>query len=132
MSTREYLRLTDYLGPDQPVTGFLCHSLNETKAMNVSVQDVVAEYVDHIRRDRAARPVLCWVGPGGGLLAWEAARQLAGDVDIRLIAQVDVCDLGQDFARCCATLCLRRARAVAVRVGHLAVALARCERNGIG
>lgn len=98
VSTREYLRLTDYLGPDQPVTGFLCHSLNETKAMNVSVQDVVAEYVDHIRAESRGAPCALLGWSWGGLLAWEAARQLASDVDIRLIAQVDVCDLGRDFA----------------------------------
>ncbi|WP_054008848.1 AMP-binding enzyme [Cypionkella psychrotolerans] len=63
VSTREYLRLTEYLRADQPATGFLCHSLNETKAMNVSVRDMVAEYVDHIR---AAALVLCWGGLGAG------------------------------------------------------------------
>ncbi|MDZ4394770.1 amino acid adenylation domain-containing protein, partial [Cypionkella sp.] len=98
VSTREYLRLTDYLGSDQPVTGFLCHSLNEAKAMNVSVQDVVAEYVDHIRAESRGTPCALLGWSWGGLLAWEAARQLANDVDIRLIAQVDVCDLGSDFA----------------------------------
>lgn len=98
VSTREYLRLTDYLGADQPVTGFLCHSLNEDKAMNVSVQDVVAEYVAHIRAESQGAPCAFLGWSWGGLLAWEAARQLQGEVDVRLIAQVDVCDLGTDFA----------------------------------
>lgn len=98
VSTREYMRLTDYLGPDQPVTGFLCHSLNENKAMNVSVQDVVAEYVAHVRAESAGAPCAFLGWSWGGLLAWEAAQQLQHEVDIRLIAQVDVCDLGSDFA----------------------------------
>lgn len=97
VSTREYLRLTDYLGPDQPVTGFLCHSLNEEKRLNVSVAEVVADYADHIRRESAGQPVAFLGWSWGGLLAWEAARQLGGQVDLRLIGMVDVCDLGTDF-----------------------------------
>ena len=97
VSTREYLRLTDYLGPDQPVTGFLCHSLNENKQLNVSVADVVAEYVDHIRRESAGAPVAFLGWSWGGLLAWEAARQLQHEVDLKLLSMVDVCDLGSDF-----------------------------------
>ncbi|UOA29258.1 amino acid adenylation domain-containing protein [Pseudosulfitobacter sp. DSM 107133] len=97
VSTREYLRLTDYLGPDQPVTGFLCHSLNENKQLNVSVADVVAEYVDHIRRESAGAPVAFLGWSWGGLLAWEAARQLQHEVDLKLLGMVDVCDLGTDF-----------------------------------
>ena len=97
VSTREYLRLTDYLGPDQPVTSFLCHSLNEEKRLNVSVSDVVADYVDHIRRESAGQPCAFLGWSWGGLLAWEAARQLQGQVDLRLIGMVDVCDLGRDF-----------------------------------
>ncbi|AGT10744.1 amino acid adenylation domain-containing protein [Paracoccus aminophilus] len=98
VSTREYLRLTDHLGPDQPVTGFLCHSLNESKEMNVSVADVVADYVAHIRATSQGAPCTFLGWSWGGLLAWEAARQLQNDIDLRLITQVDVCDLGVDFA----------------------------------
>lgn len=97
VSTREYLRLADYLGPDQPVTGFLCHSLNEEKQLNVSVEEVVSEYVAHIRAESAGRPVAFLGWSWGGLLAWEAARQLQGEVDLRLMGMVDVCDLGTDF-----------------------------------
>lgn len=97
VSTREYLRLTDYLGPDQPVTGFLCHSLNEEKRLNVSVEEVVADYVDHIRRESAGGACAFLGWSWGGLLAWEAARQLQGTVDLKLIGMVDVCDLGRDF-----------------------------------
>jgi thioesterase domain-containing protein len=98
VSTREYLRLTDYLGPDQPVTGFLCHSLNEEKQLNVSVSDVVADYVDHIRRESAGAPVAFLGWSWGGLLAWEAARQLQNEVDLKMLGMVDVCDLGTDFS----------------------------------
>jgi amino acid adenylation domain-containing protein len=98
VSTREYLRLTDFLGPDQPVTGFLCQSLNEEKRQTVAVEDVVADYVDHIRREAAGGPCAFLGWSWGGLLAWEAARQLQGEVDLRLVGMVDVCDLGSDFA----------------------------------
>lgn len=98
VSTREYQRLTDYLGPDQPVTGFLCHSLNEQKALNVSVEAVVADYVAHIRAEARGGPCAFLGWSWGGLLAWEAARQLQDEIDLRLVAQVDVCDLGTDFA----------------------------------
>ncbi|NIZ12297.1 amino acid adenylation domain-containing protein [Phaeobacter sp. HF9A] len=98
VSTREYMRLTDYLGDNQPVTGFLCHSLNEEKRLNVSVSEVVAGYVAHIRAESAGRPCAFLGWSWGGLLAWEAARQLRGEVDIRMIGMVDVCDLGSDFA----------------------------------
>ncbi|TPE49606.1 amino acid adenylation domain-containing protein [Amaricoccus solimangrovi] len=97
VSTREYLRLTDHLGPDQPVTGFLCHSLNEEKRLNVSVSEVVAEYAAHIRAESAGAPCAFLGWSWGGLLAWEAARQLAGEIDLRLVGMVDVCDLGADF-----------------------------------
>ena len=98
VSTREYIRLTEYLGADQPVTGFLCHSLNEEKRLNLAVSEVVADYVAHIRAEAKGRPCSFLGWSWGGLLAWEAARQLQGEVDLKLIAQVDVCDLGQDFA----------------------------------
>lgn len=98
VSTREYMQLTEHLGVDQPVTGFLCHSLNEAKKMNVSVQDVVAEYVQHIRSESAGRPCAFLGWSWGGLLAWEAAKQLQGEIDLRMIGMVDVCDLGTDFA----------------------------------
>ncbi len=97
VSTREYARLTDFLGPDQPVTGFLCHSLNEEKRLNVSVEDVVADYAAHIRAESAGGPCAFLGWSWGGLLAWEAARQLVGEIDLKLIGMVDVCDLGADF-----------------------------------
>ncbi|WP_264211406.1 amino acid adenylation domain-containing protein [Leisingera thetidis] len=98
VSTREYMRLTAYLGGDQPVTGFLCHSLNEDKQLNVSVPEVVAGYADHIRRESAGRPCAFLGWSWGGLLAWEAAKQLQGEIDLRMAGMVDVCDLGRDFA----------------------------------
>jgi non-ribosomal peptide synthetase component F/thioesterase domain-containing protein len=97
VSTREYLRLTDYLGPEQPVTGFLCHSLSEDKRQNVSVAEVVADYVAHIRSESTGQACAFLGWSWGGLLAWEAARQLQGEIDLRLISMVDVCDLGRDF-----------------------------------
>ncbi len=98
VSTREYLRLTAALDPDQPVTGFLCHSLNEEKRLNVAVSEVVAGYVAHIRRESRGRPCAFLGWSWGGLLAWEAARQLQGEVEIQMLGMVDVCDLGRDFA----------------------------------
>ncbi|SON56670.1 Linear gramicidin synthase subunit B [Hartmannibacter diazotrophicus] len=98
VSTREYLRLVDHLGPDQPATGFMCHSLSEQKDLNVSVEDVVAPYVEHILKTSRGKPCAFLGWSWGGLLAFEAARLLGSEIDLKMIGMVDVCDLGSDFA----------------------------------
>lgn len=98
VSTREYIRLVDSLGPDQPATGFLCHSLSEEKKLNVSVPEIVSRYAEEIRSQSRGRPCAFLGWSWGGLLAYEAAHQLKNDVDLKLLAMVDVCDLSEDFA----------------------------------
>lgn len=98
VSTREYVKLVDFLGPEQPATGFICYSLSEEKKLDASVSEITARYVEHIRRESRGRPCYFLGWSWGGLLAFEAARMLGSDVDLRLVGMVDVCDLGTEFA----------------------------------
>lgn len=98
VSTREYVKLVDYLGADQPATGFICYSLSEKKEIGASIEDIIGSYVDHIRSKSRGQPCYFLGWSWGGLLAYEAARTLRDEVDVRMIAMVDVCDLGTEFA----------------------------------
>ncbi|MGV1823960.1 non-ribosomal peptide synthetase [Agrobacterium vitis] len=98
VSTREYMRLVDYLGPNQPATGFVCYSLTETPALSTRVEDITARYAEAVRSQAKGRPCAFLGWSWGGLLAYEAAQQLGNDVDLRMIGMVDVCDMGDEFA----------------------------------
>jgi amino acid adenylation domain-containing protein len=98
VSTREYVKLADYLGPDQPATGFICYSLSEQKQIGASVDEIIEGYVDYIRTHSKGKPCYFLGWSWGGLLAYEAARRLGNEIDLRLITMVDVCDLGTEFA----------------------------------
>lgn len=98
VSTREYLKLLDYLGPDQPATGFVCYTLCEDNKQAASITDIAARYADHIRTRSAGQPVFFLGWSWGGTLAYETARLLGDDVDVRMIGMVDVCDMDTDFA----------------------------------
>jgi thioesterase domain-containing protein len=97
VSTREYMRLVDYLGPDQPATGFICHSLTEAKTLSTRVEDITARYAESVRRKAQGRPCAFLGWSWGGLLAYEAARQLGNDIDLKMIGMVDVCDMDEEF-----------------------------------
>ncbi|MFK0166248.1 amino acid adenylation domain-containing protein [Rhizobium sp. NPDC090279] len=97
VSTREYMRLVDYLGPEQPATGFICYSLTETKTLSTRVEDITARYAEAVRRQANGRPCAFLGWSWGGLLAYEAARQLGSDIDLRMIGMVDVCDMDEEF-----------------------------------
>ncbi|WHO75768.1 amino acid adenylation domain-containing protein [Rhizobium sp. BT03] len=98
VSTREYVKLVDYLGADQPATGFICHSLSERKEVGAPIEDIIESYVDYIRTHSGGAPCTFLGWSWGGLLAYEAARALGNEVDVRMMAMVDVCDLGSEFA----------------------------------
>jgi len=98
VSTREYVKLVDYLGADQPATGFICYSLSEHKQIGASVNEIIESYVDYIRNHSKGQPCYFLGWSWGGLLAYEAARRLGNEIDLRLITMVDVCDLGTEFA----------------------------------
>ncbi|MBB3609555.1 amino acid adenylation domain-containing protein [Rhizobium sp. BK602] len=97
VSTREYMRLVDYLGPEQPATGFICYSLTETKALSTRVEDITARYAEAVRKQAKGRPCAFLGWSWGGLLAYEAAQQLGKDIDLRMIGMVDVCDMDEEF-----------------------------------
>ncbi|GJD53452.1 D-alanine--D-alanyl carrier protein ligase [Methylobacterium crusticola] len=98
VNTREYGPLVRHLGPDQPATGFVCYSLTEARRSVVTVEDIAATYAEHIRRASAGRPCTLVGWSWGGVLAFEAARMLGRDVDVRLVGMLDVCDLDVNFA----------------------------------
>ncbi len=98
VSTREYVKLVDYLGADQPATGFICYSLSEKKQIGASVDEIIESYVDYIRSHSRGQPCYFLGWSWGGLLAYEAARRLGDEIDLRLVTMVDVCDLGTEFA----------------------------------
>ncbi|KZS55141.1 amino acid adenylation domain-containing protein [Rhizobium sp. BK591] len=98
VSTREYVKLVDYLGADQPATGFICHSLSEKKEVGAPIEEIIESYVDYIRTHNKGAPCYFLGWSWGGLLAYEAARTLGNEVDVRMMAMVDVCDLGSEFA----------------------------------
>ncbi|WP_053194197.1 amino acid adenylation domain-containing protein [Chelatococcus sp. CO-6] len=97
VSTREYAGLVEHLGPDQPATAFICYSLTEDKARTVSVEELAGRYADYIRRTSGgACTLLGW--SWGGILAYETARRLAGEVDLTFVGMLDVCALDAEFA----------------------------------
>jgi thioesterase domain-containing protein len=98
VSTREYLALVRHLGPEQPATGFICYTLADDKQPDMSVENVTARYAEEIRRASAGRPVAFLGWSWGGLLAYEAARLLGEEIDLRLIGMLDVCDMDESFA----------------------------------
>ncbi len=98
VSTREYVKLVDFLGPEQPATGFICYSLSEEKTLNGTVEEITGRYVDHIRRESRGRPCVFLGWSWGGLLAYQAARMLGNDIDLRLVGMIDVCEIGSEFA----------------------------------
>ncbi len=97
VSTREYMRLVDYLGPEQPATGFICYSLTETNTLSTRVEDITARYAEAVRKQAKGRPCAFLGWSWGGLLAYEAAQQLGNDIDLRMIGMVDVCDMDEEF-----------------------------------
>ena len=97
VSTREYMKLVKSLGPDQSAVGFMCHSLSDSQELDVSVSDISARYAEIVHREAKGRPCAFLGWSWGGLLAYEAARMLGNDIDLRLIGMVDVCDMDDDF-----------------------------------
>jgi amino acid adenylation domain-containing protein len=98
VSTREYVKLVDFLGPEQPATGFICYSLSEELKLNATVEEITGRYVEYIRKQSRGRPCFFLGWSWGGLLAYEVARMLGSDVDLRFIGMIDVCEIGSEFA----------------------------------
>lgn len=98
VSTLEYTALVNHLGPDQPATGFICHSLSGGDGEPLAVSALAARYADHIRSRSAGQPVMLLGWSWGGILAYEAARLLGDSVDVRLVGMLDVCALDAEFA----------------------------------
>nr|WP_280136369.1 alpha/beta fold hydrolase [Methylobacterium sp. Leaf93] len=98
VNTREYAPLVRRLGPDQPVTGFVCYSLTDARKSVVSVEDIAARYAEIIERESAGRPCTMLGWSWGGVLAYEAARMLGSRIDLGFVGMLDVCDIDVSFA----------------------------------
>ncbi|QRM32607.1 non-ribosomal peptide synthetase [Microvirga sp. VF16] len=98
VSTREYQRLVDHLGPRQPAVGFICHSLTDGTDASPGVEDLAARYADEIRQRSRGQSCVLVGWSWGGILAFEAARLLRGSVDVRFVGMLDVCALDAAFA----------------------------------
>lgn len=98
VNTREYAPLVRRLGPEQPVSGFVCYSLTENTRKLASVQDIAGRYAEQIRAECAGQSAVLLGWSWGGVLAFEAARMLRQDVDIRFVGMLDVCNLDVSFA----------------------------------
>ncbi|MES2207683.1 MAG: amino acid adenylation domain-containing protein [Pseudomonadota bacterium] len=104
VSTREYNQLIKHLGEDQPATGFICHSLSTPSGNysstyeTTSVESLAQRYADYIKQHSAGKPCFLLGWSWGGILAYEAARLLSNDVDIKLVGMLDVCALDAEFA----------------------------------
>ncbi|MHC2086949.1 amino acid adenylation domain-containing protein [Methylobacterium sp. CM6244] len=98
VNTREYAPLVRRLGPDQPVTGFVCYSLTDARKSVVSVEDIAARYAEIIEKESAGRPCTMLGWSWGGVLAYEAARMLGSRVDLGFVGMLDVCDIDVSFA----------------------------------
>jgi thioesterase domain-containing protein len=61
------------------------------------VEDITARYAEVVRRFAKGQPCAFLGWSWGGLLAYEAARQLGDDIDLRMIGMVDVCDMDEEF-----------------------------------
>ncbi|MFE1599075.1 amino acid adenylation domain-containing protein [Methylobacterium sp. ID0610] len=98
VNTREYAPLVRRLGPDQPVTGFVCYSLTEARKSFVSVEAIAARYAETIRDECRGRPCTLLGWSWGGVLAYEAARMLGSEIDLGFVGMLDVCALDTTFA----------------------------------
>ncbi len=98
VNTREYAPLVKHLGEDQPATGFVCYSLAEDKKSVASVEQIARQYADYIRERERGKSCVMLGWSWGGVLAFEAARMLAGEVEVRFIGMLDVCNLDVNFA----------------------------------
>nr|WP_242468834.1 alpha/beta fold hydrolase [Rhodovibrio salinarum] len=98
VSTREYVRLVEHLGPDQPATGFICYSLTQPEKPDATVEEIAERYANIVRRDHTGGPCVLLGWSWGGILAFEAARSLIDEIDIAFVGMVDVGALDADFA----------------------------------
>ncbi len=91
----EYQALAQGLSLDRPVAGLYSPLELEAQWSALSLPDLAGRYADVLLAQDRGQP-FCLVGWSiGGLLTLEIARQLAGRLDLRLAAMLDV----SDFAR---------------------------------
>ncbi|MEO1110371.1 MAG: alpha/beta fold hydrolase, partial [Pseudomonadota bacterium] len=102
VNTREYTPLARHLERqgqgDRTISGFVCYSLNQNGGQTQTVESIAASYADYIRKHARGQACTFLGWSWGGVLAYEAARQLGEDVDLQFVGMLDVCDLDVNFA----------------------------------
>ena len=90
VNSREFLPLTEALGPTRPVYGFVSHVYTRERWRGFAIAALAAEYAAFIEASapRGRCALLGW--SSGGDLAFEVARQLQGRVAVDFLGMVDV------------------------------------------
>ena len=92
-----YYDLSRLLGPSQPVYGLSPRGLNDDSIPHRTVEEMVADYVQEIRTVQPRGPYHLVGFCFGGLLAFEAARQLASAAE--RVPFLAILDGGFDYSR---------------------------------
>jgi amino acid adenylation domain-containing protein len=90
VSSSEYREMAAALAGDRPVHAFVSHALTPRRWRMDSLQQLAARYAAHIRRTAGGRDCALLGWSLGGDIAFETARQLAGDVAVVFLGMVDV------------------------------------------
>ncbi|PSB59205.1 non-ribosomal peptide synthetase [Chamaesiphon polymorphus] len=86
----EYYPLADYLGKDRPIYGLQCQGLDGKQPLLKSIEEMASHYIQEILTVQPQGPYLTIGYSFGGLLAYEAARQLSQmGKQVDLLAIVD-------------------------------------------
>ncbi len=85
-----YRKLSQHLGPDQPVYGLQSQGLDGGEPPLTTIEEMAALYVRHIRGAQAHGPYFLGGYCMGGTIAYEAAQQLqAAGEDVAVLALFD-------------------------------------------
>jgi amino acid adenylation domain-containing protein len=86
----EYREMVAALAGERPVHGFVSHALTARRWDGEPMDRLAARYAAYIRRTAASGACALLGWSLGGDIAFETARQLAGDVDVVFLGLVDV------------------------------------------
>lgn len=85
-----YLRLSNYLGTDQPVYGLQAQGLDGKSLFHTSIEEMATHYIQEIRASFPQGPYLLGGLSGGGVIAFEIAQQLQAEgQEVALVALFD-------------------------------------------
>lgn len=85
-----YHRLSQHLGPDQPVYGLQSYNMDGNGIVCTTIEQMATEYIKEIRSVQASGPYFLGGYCSGGMIALEMARQLhAEGEEVALVALFD-------------------------------------------